>query len=324
MDSKKNTDKTKVAALREIFPGHPYLMVEDGRGGFSEGGNQNWWSRKTKITGHKGITDGLKKKMRDRSYRLWKGGCGVIALCDMELYLAKLRDVDHLENGPDSKHKEKNPKQNGPDFRQKERIPEHKAYDQNHNEINSSHKDQNLGQKSFPHSYGIEAGDYMSYVEKRYASRYVLWANPVDCTTGLQPWKMIYGFWRFVREGAHPYKRVVWAKHCLKPRKWQKKAVLSDIERMLSRNIPVVFSCHRFGKKHDTGLYRTLEEAGNGKPPETVNGHYMTVVSLHKSPSFEGKYILKVISWGKIYYVDYDEYASGLNFFHNILTVKVK
>ena len=162
------------------------------------------------------------------------------------------------------------------------------------------------------------------YVEKRYASRYVLWANPVDCTTGLQPWKMIYGFWRFEREGAHPYKRATWARHCLKIRKWQKKAVLSDMERMLSQNIPVVFSCHRFGKKHDTGLYRSLEEAGNGKPPETVNGHYMTVISLHKSPTYDGKYIMKVISWGKIYYIDYDEYASGLNFFHNILTVKMK
>lgn len=280
MDNNKSTDKTKmtaqvakqsatqVAALKEVYPGHPYLMVEDGRGGVSEGGNQNWWSRKTKITGHKGMADGLKKKMGDRSYRLWKGGCGVIALCDLELYLMKLQERERHQN--------------------------------------------------------IACDSYMSYVEKRYASRYVLWANPVDCMTGLQPWKMIYGFWRFVREGEHPYKRAVWAKHCLKPGKWQKKAVLSDIERMLSENIPVVFSCHRFGKKHDTGLYRTLEEAGNGKPPETVNGHYMTVISLHKSPTFEGKYILKVISWGKIYYIDYDEYARGLNFFHNILTVKMK
>ena len=272
MDRKKeNTDKTKVAALREIFPGHPYLMVEDGKGGFSEGGNQNWWSRKTKITGHKNMVDGLKKKMGDRAYRLWNGGCGVIALCDMELYLTKLQEKEHLR---------KNSK--------------------------------------------IETDKYMSYVDKRYASRYVLWANPVDCTTGLQPWKMIYGFWRFVREGEHPYKRAVWAKHCLKPRKWQKKAVLADIERMLSQNIPVVFSGHRFRKNHDTGLYRTLEEAGNGKPSETVNGHYMTIVSLHKSPSFEGKYILKVISWGRIYYIDFDEYALGLSFFHNILTVKMK
>ena len=286
MDSRKNVDKTKVVALKEIFPGHPYLMVEDGRGDFSEGGNQNWWSRRTQITGHKGIADGLKKKMGDRSYRLWKGGCGVIALCDMELYLAKIQ-----ENGRNHMDKDSVGRKTAKTDRMQDWI-------------------------------GTDA--YMSYVEKRYASRYVLWANPVDCMTGLQPWKMIYGFWRFVREGEHPYKRAVWAKHCLKPGKWQKKAVLSDIERMLSENIPVVFSCHRFGKKHDTGLYRTLEEAGNGKPPETVNGHYMTVISLHKSPTFEGKYIMKVISWGKIYYIDYDEYAKGLNFFHNILTVKMK
>ena len=52
--------------------------------------------------------------------------------------------------------------------------------------------------------------------------------------------------------------------------------------------------------------------------------HYMTIIGLYRYASeqpLQYKYILEVVSWGQVYYIDYDMYAKNLNYFSNILSV---
>ena len=50
----------------------------------------------------------------------------------------------------------------------------------------------------------------------------------------------------------------------------------------------------------------------------------MTIIGYTKYLKYDGlsySYILEVVSWGKIYYINYDEYAEKLSYFSNILEI---
>ena len=52
--------------------------------------------------------------------------------------------------------------------------------------------------------------------------------------------------------------------------------------------------------------------------------HYMTIIGLYRCASdqpLQYKYVLEVVSWGQVYYIDYDMYVKNLNYFSNILSV---
>ena len=56
----------------------------------------------------------------------------------------------------------------------------------------------------------------------------------------------------------------------------------------------------------------------------TVSSHYMTVIGLEKTINTEGTdydYVMKVTSWGTVYYINYNEYSKNLSYFTNILSV---
>lgn len=56
-----------------------------------------------------------------------------------------------------------------------------------------------------------------------------------------------------------------------------------------------------------------------------TNSHYMTIIGYSKYHDFNtknDKYILKIVSWGSIYYVDYDEFKKQLGVFTNILEIE--
>lgn len=68
-----------------------------------------------------------------------------------------------------------------------------------------------------------------------------------------------------------------------------------------------------------------IQDAKTGESgiPRT-DSHYMTVVGLYKYADknpMDYKYVLEVVSWGDVYYIDYDEYAQKLGYFTNILSV---
>ena len=62
----------------------------------------------------------------------------------------------------------------------------------------------------------------------------------------------------------------------------------------------------------------------NMKDYERTVSHYMTIVGYQKyidDTSMDYHYILKVVSWGEVYYVNYDEYMQKLSYVTNILSV---
>lgn len=117
---------------------------------------------------------------------------------------------------------------------------------------------------------------------------------------------------------------VTWAKNSIVGINIQKQYVLETMEDMLNDNIPVVFAYYDFGDEN-VSLYTSFEDAKD-MPHEAsgINSHYMTVVGLYKYADknpMNYKYILEVVSWGDVYYIDYDEYAEKLSYFTNILSV---
>lgn len=55
-----------------------------------------------------------------------------------------------------------------------------------------------------------------------------------------------------------------------------------------------------------------------------LTSHYMIIIGLYKyvgERSLQYEYILEVVSWGEVYYIDFDMYAKKLNWFSNIMSV---
>jgi hypothetical protein len=90
--------------------------------------------------------------------------------------------------------------------------------------------------------------------------------------------------------------------------------MLSKIEEMLEKDIPVVFSVGP-NKKVDFPMYQleTSNQKGDlyqyavGK--KNIAGHYVTITEVIKDDiAREHNIMLKVSSWGSEYYIDYEEY----------------
>lgn len=86
------------------------------------------------------------------------------------------------------------------------------------------------------------------------------------------------------------------------------------------------YRCNPFNLDgYKLNFYDNLKDVKTGENciPRT-DSHYMTVVGLYKYADknpMDYKYILEVVSWGEIYYIDYDEYADKLSYVSNILSV---
>lgn len=166
----------------------------------------------------------------------------------------------------------------------------------------------------------IEA--YRDYLEQMYAAKYAV----NDVIAGLHPAAMQRGLGSFLKANNSAYGRVKWARYGRIAGVMRKQKILDEIERMLKEDIPVVFSYHSFLKK-EIRLYTSLHNAkehvkteGDGR----ATSHYMTIIGLYRYPvgqQQDDRYILKVVSWGSVYYIDYEMYARKLDYFSNILSV---
>lgn len=269
-----------IAHLNSRYDGVEYIRIQQNEGSFSNGGNQNWWSQRTQIK------NGLNYKdfHRDQNYRLWKLGCGIIAMCDAEIFLTQADP----ESRPMDPHRDI-------------------AYD--------------------PNTGMVQVSDYMSFIENKMKT-YPIPGDRLHYITGLIPYKMRSGLKSFLKANRYQYTSVQWAPYWLYGKARKKRLILEDIERMLQDNLPVVFSYYSFDKNRKIGLYSSLESAIDRDTPDPhrtdINSHYMTIIGLYRysaNDSSEDKYILKVVSWGNIYYIRYDEYGSGLSYFSNILKI---
>ena len=279
-------DIVLVAQLDSRYPGFEYLNIKVSEGKTVSGGDQTWWLEKSQHKSDEGGIDCVTKIMEDKNYRLKKYGCGVIAMCDMELYL-KQQNEDNSYGIPSLL------------------MP-------------------------FEGSTGIcSKNEYMNYVDYLYDTRYTIGDDVVNNVfKGIKSWTMEIGMNDFLRKEVDDSSYALWGIYRHLPFKLQKESVLCNIEKMLKDNIPVVFSYCSFGDEEDKlTLYPnevSVKEKRMSDENERVKQHYMTVIGLSKYYEEETqnpKYLLKVVSWGNIYYIDYDEYADKLSYFSNILSV---
>ena len=85
------------------------------------------------------------------------------------------------------------------------------------------------------------------------------------------------------------------------------KDMYQKMKSMISNNIPVVWSL--YSRKKEIRLYE-LSQTQNDficKGAHT-NNHYVTVTGIVEDPSSLHKRMIEISSWGKRFYIDYDEY----------------
>lgn len=276
-------DYCEVAKLNNI-----YLNIDKHDGNTYYGGDQNWWEDKAFLRedGSK-IEDQLKLAV-DAYYRLWKMGCGTIAMSDAELYMT-------IQNSG-------------------YRLSVSSPFDADFQQT------------------GLCDGDaYMTYVERLYRNKYSIKGDPVNSNVGLYPWDMQDGFHYFLSANGNPNTNVKWARYNQESYIDQKRKVVDDIESMLKKDIPVVFAYYTDNDDQPIKLYSSIQAAINntnanedGGSPGEARSHYMTIVGLTKFATDQPahyNYVLKVVSWGRVYYINYDMYANKLGYCSNILSV---
>lgn len=161
--------------------------------------------------------------------------------------------------------------------------------------------------------------DYMSYIG--------LMASRFNVST-----KIITGVWTVNVPGSLPYEfnKIFKESKVKLYAYWNKNKepsiCKSTIEKMLKNNIPVIFCFDNTGlngKKidlHESTDLRSYISHAN------VGCHFMTVTGLieytPEAVKLTGhKTLLQVSSWGKKYYIDFEEYSKYLSVFSNILTI---
>ena len=280
-------DMVKVAKLDSNASDH-YLNIVKSDGTTYYGGDQGWWEDKAIFQEGGGELIGQLKLEYDKYYRLWHMGCGTIAMSDAELYMT-IQNSDYC-------------------------LSVTNTFDSDFQKTGLCKKDA-----------------YQEYIEKMYDTKYAIEGDVVNRNAGLYPWKMERGFSDFLKVNSNPSTNVKWARYSMATYEKEKRDIVNEIERMLNEDIPVVFSYNTFDYDDNIILYDSIQGARNntgededGTAPASTPSHYMTIIGLYRYASerpLQYKYILEVVSWGQVYYIDYDMYAKNLNYFSNILSV---
>lgn len=100
------------------------------------------------------------------------------------------------------------------------------------------------------------------------------------------------------------------------------------IEKMVRNNIPVIFSFYNGFSDERLKLYTSIDEKSYSfNMNDAVSAHYMTVTGIIEysdeiADRIGHKRMLEISSWGKKYYIDFDEYAPFMSPFANILYIQ--
>ena len=155
----------------------------------------------------------------------------------------------------------------------------------------------------------VSEKEYLAFSKKLW-KRYL----PVIPGFGMNGITLMIGMNRYFAKERMPY-RAAW--------NIRGKKILSEIDKMLSKDIPVIFSVGpnfpKFWGKQTVRLY-TKTAQGNYLPASKVKAHFMIITGR------DGMW-LQISSWGKEYYMDfaeYQEYANGYSSFlvTNIICIK--
>lgn len=268
--------------------GRPYLNILNENGVAYDGGNQSWW------------TDGTEKSwtnhLVNNNAQIHYVGCGLVAMVDMEIYLAQkkgytlMSGLDYLEYDDYG-------------YTGVTTAPTYDAI-----------------------TGAIAYNDYKSYVEYNEHERYSL-DGLTGYYFGLLPEKMEAGITKFMKSNNDSNFVAKFGDYIGASRESQTTSIIYNVETMLAKDIPVVFSYdNTFAKEHHRlRLYSSFEGAVNKEETnQSIASHYMTIIGMNKILNSDGtdyRYIFKVVSWGSIFYIDYDEYKQYINSFTNILKV---
>ena len=135
--------------------------------------------------------------------------------------------------------------------------------------------------------------------------------------------------------GITPWQICRYINHCLKGKYkarynglYGHEKMLDKMEEMLENDIPVIWSLYRMGKKIRLYTYNSVK--GEYVAAAYTNSHYVNAISVIHDACDVHKTMIKISSWGKLYYIDYDEYLEyvGDSFLSsvcsNIILIKKK
>ena len=100
------------------------------------------------------------------------------------------------------------------------------------------------------------------------------------------------------------------------------------IEKMVRNNIPVIFSFDNGFSDEKLKLYTSTDEKSYSfNMDDAVSSHYMAVTGIIEysdeiADRIRHQRMLEISSWGKKYYIDFDEYAPFMSPFTNILYIQ--
>ena len=273
-----------VAELSNKYPGVEYLRIDAGGTEPAVGGDQGWWSAIAKSQEKKNYADFV----GDKNYQIGKMGCGLIAVSDLQLYLMR----------------------------------QNEGYELVVQELDTDFFDENTGM--------IQKDDYMAYVEAGPRVLYDFGADLGTFLAGLMPIKMKVGLTLFLSHNNHDQTSVTWAPYANRPNWIGSKMVLEEIEDMLNQDLPVIFAYFTTEDEDRIILYSDVtyaiaENTEMDQNEKDAGKHYMTIIGLYKyldEDSTDYQYILKVTSWGSVYYIRYDDYVKKLSYFSNILRIE--
>ena len=105
--------------------------------------------------------------------------------------------------------------------------------------------------------------------------------------------------------------------------------LLSKMKEMINNNFPIIWSLYSFRKS--ISLYSYDHENAVYKASTKINSHYVNVISIIEAPTAsEHAIMLEVSSWGKQYFIDFNEYLAYVGnspiskYASNIVTVSYK
>ena len=100
------------------------------------------------------------------------------------------------------------------------------------------------------------------------------------------------------------------------------------MEAMLAMDCPVIWSLYRFKRKIQLYTFDSMSQIY--KVSTLVNSHYVNAIGIIQSDAANHSTMIKISSWGKLYYIDYDEYLAYVGnsliskYCSNIVLIKKK
>jgi len=86
------------------------------------------------------------------------------------------------------------------------------------------------------------------------------------------------------------------------------RKMLSTMEEMLGNNIPVIWGLYRYNRRITLYSYDSTNDTY--KATASTNSHYVNAIAIIHNDTQIHNTMIKVSSWGQIFYIDYDEYLA--------------